>query len=315
MVDQVSDLSTTRLVSSGAPLWHAAAANFAPRIGVAYQLFDSSRWATVLRGGAGLFYDVGFGQLGDVFADNAQYYGQTTYTSNVAFPLTAAQQTPPPLAGTTLPVTQAAVFDPRLKLPYTIEWNFSIEQRLGTQQTLSASYVGAAGRRSLLETYYFRPNPSFNALFVTKNGATSDYDALQLQFRRQLSRGLQALASYTWSHSIDTGSAGSSFSFSNALVPEFGAGGNRGPSDFDIRHGFSAAVTYDIPTPKMTKWATAVLRGWSLHSLIQARSAQAVNISDANFFEFNGGILADVRPDLVPGAPLYLHGSRYPGGK
>ena len=41
VVDQVSNIATTQLVSSGAPLWHASAANFAPRLGVAYQLSDS----------------------------------------------------------------------------------------------------------------------------------------------------------------------------------------------------------------------------------------------------------------------------------
>src|SRR5437773_9142746 len=44
----------------------------------------------------------------------------------------------------------------------------------------------------------------YTTLFRSANSSTSDYDALQAQFRRRLSRGLQALASYTWSHSIDT---------------------------------------------------------------------------------------------------------------
>ena len=38
------------------------------------------------------------------------------------------------------------------------------------------------------------------------NGLTSDYDSLQVQFRRRLSRGLSVLASYTWSHCLDYGS-------------------------------------------------------------------------------------------------------------
>ena len=41
------------------------------------------------------------------------------------------------------------------------------------------------------------------------NYGTSDYDALQLQFRRRLADGLQGVASYSWAHSIDTGSTGS----------------------------------------------------------------------------------------------------------
>jgi hypothetical protein len=47
-----------------------------------------------------------------------------------------------------------------------------------------------------------------------------------------------------------------------------------------------------------------------------ARSAAPVDIADDIFFDsFDGGITGDVRPDLVPGQPLYLYGPQYPGGK
>lgn len=304
VVDQVTKLATTQLVSSGAPLWHASANNFAPRLGIAYQLSDSPRWATVLRGGAGVFYDIGFGQLGDVFANNAQYYGSTIYTSNVVFPLTAAQQTPPPLAGTTLPISQAAVFDPHLKLPYTVQWNFTVEQRLGAAQTLSASYVGAAGRRLLLETYYSRPNPSFTNLFVTNNGATSDYEALQLQFRRRLSEGLQALGSYTWSHSIDTAS-------SDAFLLADSPG--RASSNFDIRHMASGALSYNIPAPKWNAFATAVLKDWSVDNMNVFRTAEPITVISASGFV--NGTYTGAFPNIQPAVPFFLSDPNVAGGK
>ena len=100
-------------------------------------------------------------------------------------------------------------FDPNLESPYTLQWNVAVEQALGKQQTISVSYIGAAGRRLIQTAAIYSPNPNlYEALLVT-NAGTSDYDALQLQFQRRLSRGLQALASYSWSHSIDTASAGS----------------------------------------------------------------------------------------------------------
>lgn len=126
--------------------------------------------------------------------------------------------------------------------------------------------------------------------------------------------GLQALASYTWAHSIDTGSAGSDFNASNILVAGI-ANLNRGPSDFDIRHAFSAGVTYDIPAVGVNRFMNAVLGGWSLQNVIQARSAPPVDITDVNFFQFNNGFSADTRPDLVPGQPLYLFGAQFPGRK
>jgi len=102
-------------------------------------------------------------------------------------------------------------------------------------------------------------------------------------------------------------------------VPSAIAGSNRGASDFDIRHAFSAGLTYDVPTPRINTFTKIILRGWSLENIIQARSAPPVT---ADSFFFNGmfvtnigGYFTFLRPDVVPGQPLYLFGSQYPGGK
>jgi hypothetical protein len=212
------------------------------------------------------------------------------------------------------PSATLSALDPHLQLPYTLQWNVALEQALGSQQTITASYVGAAGRRLIQSAFVVSPNPSFgNADLVSSVGASS-YNALQVQFQRRLSHGLQALSSYTWSHSIDTGSAGSTFNGSNSLVPSVSPNANRGPSDFDIRNAFSTGLTYDVPAVKGNFLLKAAFHGWSLQSVIQARSAPPVNIFDGAFSTLNGGF-AEVRPDIVPGIPLYLFGSQYPGGK
>jgi hypothetical protein len=136
---------------------------------------------------------------------------------------------------------------------------------------------------------------------------------LQLQFQRRLSHGLQGLASYTWSHSIDTASAGSLGSAANALSA-MNANANRGPSDFDIRNTFSAALTYDIPAPKRNLLAKAILCGWSTENIFQARSSPPVNVYYGSL-SLLSNFTAQVRPNLVPGQILYLSGSQYPGGK
>jgi hypothetical protein len=148
---------------------------------------------------------------------------------------------------------------------------------------------------------------------LVTNAATSDYDALQVQFQRRLSRGLQGLASYTWSHSIDDASAGSYGSASNLLAPAAIAGSNRGPSDFDIRNTFSAGFTYEVPSPRDGTLAKVILQHWALQSFVLARSATPIDVSDGNFTEFVGGVRADVRPDIIVGQSLYLHGDQYPG--
>jgi hypothetical protein len=131
-----------------------------------------------------------------------------------------------------------------------------------------------------------------------------------------LSHGIQALASYGLSHSIDTASAGSNALTSNSLVPS-AANANRGPADFDVRNELSAGITWDLITPHFNAFMNRVLGGWSIESLIQVRSAPPVDVSDTNFQSLSGLINAnaDVRPDFVPGVPVYLYGSQYPGGK
>jgi hypothetical protein len=122
------------------------------------------------------------------------------------------------------------------------------------------------------------------------------------------------LASYAWSHSLDTGSAGSFGNESNAFVPSISAEANRGPSDFDIRNAFSAGLTYEVPAPKTNRFTNAILGGWSTQNLIIARSAPPVNVFDGTF-SFINNASTQIRPDVVPGIPLYLNGSQYPGGK
>jgi len=309
----LNDFSQLAIAPPATPPFKTTYGNVAPRIGVAYQLFDNPKWQTVLRGGFGVFYDLVSSETGTLFGTGNPPFGTFTLFFGSAFPFSPSQ-----IAPLTIPaasITSIYAFNPALKLPYTLEWNVAFEQALGKQQMFSASYVGASARRLLQSTDVQRPttNPNVNTGIFVDNTATADYHALQLQFQRRLSRGLQALASYTWSHSIDTGSAGSTALASNVGVPGSDQA-NRGSSDFDIRHVFSAGVTYVVPAPKGA-FANATLHGWSVHTLIQARSGPPVDISDQNFFLLRGGFFADVRPDLVPGQPFYLFGPQYPGGK
>jgi hypothetical protein len=221
---------------------------------------------------------------------------------------------PPPITPANLSSGILFAIDPNLKQPYTLEWNIALEQALGKQQTISATYVGAAGRRLLQTAFGILTNPNILAAQLVTNFGRSDYDALQLQFQRPVSHGLQALASYTWGHSIDTGSAGSGAVVSNQLLPS-AISANRGSSDFDIRNSFSAALTYDTPSPHSNAFVNGILRGWSLDNIILARSAPPVDITDGSLGQFDNGLFGDTRPDLVPGQPFYLFGSQYPGGK
>jgi hypothetical protein len=205
------------------------------------------------------------------------------------------------------------VADPNLKLPRTYEWNGALEQYLGSSQTLSLTYVGAVGRDLLRVANLYNPNPDFQFVNVTSNTATSNYNALQVKFDRRLSKGLQALASYTWSHSIDIASTDA---FANYLnTPGFIDNPNidRGDSDFDIRNSFTAGVTYELPSPQSNRVLHAAFGDWSVDTFILARSAPPVNVIGAIFFA--AGTALYPRPNVNLGVPQVLYGSQYPGGK
>jgi len=129
---------------------------------------------------------------------------------------------------------------------------------------------------------------------------------LQVQFQRTLSQGLQALASYTYSHSIDD--ASSNFSLSDLL--------ERASSDFDVRNNFQAALTYDVPGEYSKPVFAMLLKHWGLDGRVTARSALPVDIIGLrNTVLIGTGDQIQFHPNLVPGQPLYLYGPQYPGGR
>jgi len=310
----LNNLSNLALAPAGTSPYNTQSGNVAPRVGIAYQLSTSQNWAAVLRGGFGVFYDLATSEVGNLVYNYAYPFGSTTLAFGVPFPVDPATAAPALVTPANLATFgPLAALDPNLKSPYTLQWSVAFEQGLGRSQSLTASYIGSVGRRLMSSAYVFSPNPSFaNALLVT-NATSSDYNALQLGFRRNLSHGLQVLASHTWSHSLDDGSAGSIYNYANGVVPTIDQSTNRGPSDFDVRNTFTVGLTYDIPALKTRALANTILHGWSTDLVIQAHSALPVNLNDSAFYALVNG-LAAVRPD-VTGQPFYLSGSSYPGGK
>src|SRR5262249_34160898 len=196
--------------------------------------------------------------------------------------------------------------DPKLKLPYTYQWNVAIEQALESTSTVTVSYVGAVGRRLITQERLLNPNPQFQQVTLGRNDARSRYESLQVKYVRRLSRGLQALASYTLAQSKDN--------VSNDSIPvlplfRFDPNVEWGPSDFDVRHTFSGGATYLIPTTSAWKWLAS---GWAVDAVVVARSALPVNVvTGTTAFTVSNAL----RPDLVIGAPLYVDDPTVPGGQ
>jgi hypothetical protein len=313
-VINLNDPANLALAPRGTPLYDTTYGNVAPRIGLAYQLRQTPNLATVVRGGFGVFYDLGSGSVGG-FSNQFPFYAVNSL-SLVPFPLTGQNAIAPPLS-TNLPAEAIVTADQHLKLPRTYEWNVALEQALGSSQSLSFTYIGAIGRKLLRVTNIVvdpTVNPNFPFISLTDNSATSDYHALQVKFQRRLSHGLQALASYTFSHSIDIASTDAFANYLNTSNFIADPRIDRGNSDFDIRHSFSAGITYTLPTPEWNKFAKASLGGWSVDAFVLARSAPPVNIVGTIYFG-PGGTALYPRPNVVPGVPQVLYGSQYPGGK
>lgn len=304
----LNDPSRLAVAPPGTPAFQTRFANLAPRVGVNYQVLGKAGWETILRGGFGIFFDLATQEAGEATA--VYPFGAEGAIVGGTFPPNPPPGPPPITLGYLAAQGSVVAFDPNLRLPYTLQWNVATEQSLGTHQSLTASYIGAAGRRLVQTDYVVNASPSVYAAQLIGNSATSDYNSLQVQFQRRLADRLQALSSFSWAHSIDTASASSFGNGANVLISR--ANSNRGPSDFDIRYSSSTALTYEIPALHLGLLSKAILRGWSVENIFQVRSASPVDVHDANFFNpFNSA--GNVRPDVIPGQPLYVSDPSAPG--
>ena len=305
-VTQVNNFATMTLAPPGTPLWHPQKDDFAPRLGVAWQLLPHM----VLRAGAGIFYDLGYAEIAN--AGSSFPYVQSKTLLNASFPLSAANAAPAPFTSSP-PVAALAVVDPNHVLPRTYEWNAAVERTFGKDNVLTVTYVGAAGRKLMRTDHYQAPNPNFGQFDLMRNDADSSYNALQAQYRHRLTHGLQTLLSYTWAHAIDD--ASSDVNYLN--VPLGASPSERGSSDFDIRHTFSGAISYNIPAPGSGMWK-AIFGNWSTDSIVYARTAPPVNVV-TGLNPFPGTLLSGAstlqRPNLVSGGPLWVADPNVAGGK
>jgi hypothetical protein len=290
---QGSSPNTWTLAPQGTPLWQTTWFNFAPRLGAAYVLRNTPGWETVLRSGGGVFYDTGQ-QLGSLGFNGPGFSAQAAFLpGSFSSPVTIPSIVNPPAAPYN-PIPY--VFAQHLQLPYTLQWNTSVEQALGKSQSLTLSYVGSHASR-LLQENVFEPANNLNSsiFYFVGNGLTSDFSSLQVQLRRRLSHGLAALASYTWSHCIDYGSE------------NYNLGYQRGNCDFDVRHNFSGAFSYDVPDVRHNSFLRVLSHHWGFDDRFTARTAFPVTLLGNELLQPNGQLYA-AGLNFVPGQSIYLSG-------
>jgi hypothetical protein len=108
------------------------------------------------------------------------------------------------------------------------------------------------------------------------NAGEADFHGLTVAFRKHYSNGLQFDFNYTWSHSIDNGSAAESGAGEQgaSIQDIYNLSAFRGSSDFDIRHNFNANFMYALPVGKdkwllhnANSWVDQIVGGWQISSV------------------------------------------------
>jgi hypothetical protein len=330
--------------------------DFGPRLAFTWSP-RALRNRTVFRIVAGYYY--GPGQSEDQNQPILNDIVNQTFSTGVAYPIDR-----PALLKAFNPNDPNALWQPRVYANgYTIpehvmSYSASIQQALPDGSTLTAAYVGSQGRNLFQRTISnlitgVTMNPSNGAAIIQRqfgdryaemdvktSGGSSSYNALNLNWNRRLSRGLNASANYTWGHSIGT-SAGSN----EATTAEnnFSFAQERGDNSSDERHVFTMNAIWQIPTGANKRFRfggyrflNAVLGDWQMSGFFNYHSALPINVlvsrnnavylnpQNGNYYTspvISGGQVVTVpvinlpgggqsrgtqRPDLVPGVNPYL---------
>ena len=210
-------------------------------------------------------------------------------------------------------------------IPYVQNYNFGVQTSLANNWLVDVAYVGSAGRKyPRLFSFNQAATPAFGGAyaagslggpffpgfanltapglgsFLMESNSNSNYNSLQATVNKRLSKGLQMLLSYTYSHSIDDYS-GSDVS-DITLIPGdmVNESKNYASSDFDRRQRFVASYLYNLPDVYRggSAFAKKALNSWSLSGIVTLQSGTPFSI-----FGQDSAFQATTA-DLAPGRTL-----------
>jgi hypothetical protein len=318
----VYDVSTRNLVhvgTHGVPRsgFEPDKNNFAPRVGFAWTIGAEEK--TVLRGGYGIYYDQSPLAPAEALYFNSPFFDNNIFFSLPGLPLTLSDPFP---AFFPFPLPDSALAIQRdLRTGYMQHWNFNVERQIGNKTLVEVAYVGSKGTKLLTARdinqpqpsvlppglpFVPRPDPRFDDIDLLESRANSNYNALQVRFQQRLTRGFSALASYTWSKSIDDAS---NF-FSSAGDPNFpqnsyNVAAERGRSNFDVTHRLSASYSYALPFRHAEGLAGKLINGWETFGIVTLQTGRPFTVALLSEIDNSGtgrsilGFGANDRPNLV----------------
>lgn len=300
------DVPTQSFMSPSQAPYNAPKADFAPRIGFSYDPFAKGK--TVIHGYAGMFYmpmQFGFGLISNIPALSS--YSVNVFQAPIVYP----EPTPPLPAGT----QNVSAFPRNPQDPVSANWLFGFQQQIAPSTVLTVNYTGnnthhmqagvsfaALNANPANIVTQARPYPNFASENLDSDTLSSNYNALQIQLRRNLRR-LNLEANYTYSHEIDN-----LVNVFGGFSDPFDANQDRGSGDWDVRHNFTTSAVYNLPDLKnSSSLMRGALGGWQASTILQARSGLPVNAQlISGFF----GI--PIRPDYVPGQSVNLPNASWP---
>ena len=272
-------------------LIHNTYRNFAPRLGIAYQL-DAK---TVIRGGYGIFFGFPDVVSGAVLTINPPLKIQITANSNATDPTLIINQSVfganPLQRRLTNPAfgsVRATDFPPEFIQMY----NLSIQHEVAPNWLVELGYVGNRPSRVAVITQINDAYPALpadtspvqsrrristvlgNLPYLAPQGF-SNYNAMTLSLEKRFSQGLSMMANYTWSRALGAAPAVTNGINNTPVQDPFNLKREYGPLEFDVINRVSVGYVYDLPFGKGRHFLTNpnraaeyLLGGWQVNGIL-----------------------------------------------
>jgi hypothetical protein len=138
-----------------------------------------------------------------------------------------------------------------------------------------------------------RPKPAFGAMTDIFSGVTSNYQALSFQANHRMSHHVQFGLNYTWSHALDDGVNGQTFTATNSLFNPFNVKADYGDSIYNVPQRFVLNAVMTSPW-RLNGWEKWLTNDWEIAPVYQIQSGLPVTVG------VSGNAPSNANPLLAP---------------